>query len=104
MKTEAGTKRSDLLKEEKTLKSCLRRALRTFVQAAAGYASVNIVYAVSSSAQNFNALKSALTGVVISAAAAGFSAIMNLPCLTGKSEKSGGDGGEESADNSKEGK
>lgn len=100
MKTEAGTKRSDLLKEEKTLKSCLRRALRTFVQAAAGYASVNIVYAVSSSAQNFNALKSALTGVVISAAAAGFSAIMNLPCLTGKSEKSG----EESTDNSKEGK
>lgn len=69
------------------------------MQAAAGYASVNIVYAVSSSAQNFNALKSALTGVVISAAA-GFSAIMNLPCLTGKSEKSG----EESADNSKEGK
>ena len=91
------------MKEEKTLKSCLRRALRTFVQAAAGYASVNIVYAVSTSAQNFNALKSALTGVVISAAA-GFSAIMNLPCLTGKSEKSGGDGGEESTDNSKEGK
>ena len=90
------------MKEEKTLKSCLRRALRTFVQA--GYASVNIVYAVSTSAQNFNALKSALTGVVISAAAAGFSAIMNLPCLTGKSEKSGGDGGEESTDNSKEGK
>lgn len=57
---------------EKTLK----RALRTFVQTAVGYAAVNLM-AVDFSASR-EVLKSALVGLGVSAVSAGLAAVMNL--------------------------
>lgn len=68
------------------MKTCLIRAFRTFIQAAVGYASVNIVYAFSSSDGSIDTLKTALTGLVISAVSAGLAAIMNLPNSKAKAQ------------------
>ncbi len=65
------------------MKECIRRALRTFVQAAAGYIAANIVMVVSNAeVGNVDAMKLALTGLVTSAIAAGISAIMNMDFIT----------------------
>lgn len=61
------------------MKEMLKRALRTFLQAALGYVAANIVYIVSSSPDNFDYMKNTVMGLVISAAAAGLSAVMNIP-------------------------
>ena len=57
------------------MKNWIKRAVRTFVQTAVGYISVNIV-AVDWSADR-SVVKTALIGVGISAVAAGLSAVMN---------------------------
>lgn len=60
----------------KCTKETIKKAVRTFVQTALGYAAVNIALI------NFSAekalLKQALTGLAISAVSAGLSAAMNL--------------------------
>ena len=61
------------------MKETIKRAVRTFWQAFAGYVSVNIVVAVSSTGNDTTALKTALTGLVVAAIAAGLAALMNLP-------------------------
>lgn len=63
---------------ERTVKECLIRALRTFVQAAAGYIVANAA-AVTVGAAETDMLKSALVGLGVSAIAAGFAALMNKP-------------------------
>lgn len=68
-------------------RECLRRALRTFVQSALGYIAVDLVSVVQNNTGD--ALASALRGLLVSAAAAGIAAIMNLPSRT--SEKSPAD-------------
>lgn len=52
-------------------KEWLRRAVRTFIQTAAGYISVNIV-------TTDMTVKSAVLGLAVSAVSAGVAAIMNL--------------------------
>ena len=52
-------------------KEWLRRAIRTFIQTAAGYISVNIV-------TTDLTVKSAVLGLAVSAVSAGVAAIMNL--------------------------
>ncbi len=52
-------------------KEWLRRAVRTFIQTAAGYISVNIV-------TTDLTVKSAVLGLAVSAVSAGVAAIMNL--------------------------
>lgn len=61
------------------MKECIRRALRTFIQAAAGYLAANLVIVVSSTdTGDYDALKMALIGLVSSAVAAGIAALMNM--------------------------
>lgn len=68
------------------MKETIRRALRTFIQAAVGYIATNLVCIVSSDAQNFDYIKTALGGLCVSAIAAGLAAIMNMPKNTTKTE------------------
>jgi hypothetical protein len=60
----------------KFTKETLRRAGRTFLQAALSYIMVNVVLIDFSSGKEV--VKSAVVGLVISALAAGFAAAMNL--------------------------
>lgn len=57
-------------------KTTLKRAGRTFIQSALAYITVNVMYI------NFTddkvSVKSAVTGLLISAVSAGISAVMNL--------------------------
>lgn len=62
-----------------TTKEMLRRAFRTFIQAAFSYLSVNLVYVVSGAENDFNLIKDGLLCLQISATAAGLAAVMNLP-------------------------
>ena len=59
----------------KFTKETLKRALRTFAQAAAGYIAANLILI---DFTDLNLAKSALTGLAVSAIAAGLAAIMNL--------------------------
>lgn len=56
------------------MKTWMKRALRTFIQTAAGY----IVVAIPAVDFQGEAVKGALIGVGVSAVAAGISAVMNL--------------------------
>ena len=58
----------------------LKRAARTFVQAAAGYLSANLVVVFASGeVLNGDYIKTAVAGLLMSAVAAGLAAIMNMP-------------------------
>ena len=57
-------------------KETLRRAARTFVQAAISYVAVNL--AVVNFGESKEVIKSAVVGLAVSALAAGVSAVMNL--------------------------
>lgn len=52
-------------------KTCVKRAVRTFIQTAVGYVAVNI-------AATDLSVKSAVLGLAVSAVAAGIAAVMNL--------------------------
>ncbi len=58
------------------MKNWIKRAVRTFVQTAVGYITVNIV-AVDWSADR-SVIKTAVVGVGVSAIAAGMAAVMNF--------------------------
>lgn len=60
----------------KITKKCLERALRTFIQSAIAYLAINIALVDFSDTKS--SLKAALTGIGVSAVAAGLSAVMNL--------------------------
>ena len=60
----------------KITKETLRRAGRTFVQAAVSYIAVNIAIIDFNAAEDV--LKSALIGLAVSAMSAGIAAVMNL--------------------------
>ena len=61
------------------MKETLKRAARTFLQAAVGYFAANIALYVGSDVSDLNVLKTVLMGVGVSAVAAGLAAVMNLP-------------------------
>lgn len=58
------------------MKIWLKRAVRTFIQTAAGYISVNL--AVVPFTEDMSVWKSALIGLGISAVSAGMAAVMNI--------------------------
>ena len=61
------------------MKEWLRRALRTFIQAAIGFIATNLViYVAGVDFSNLNAAKTVFIGLVASAVAAGIAAVMNL--------------------------
>jgi Na+-translocating ferredoxin:NAD+ oxidoreductase RnfA subunit len=60
----------------KFTKETLYRALRTFLQAAVGYIVANV--ALINFNDDINLVKSTVTGLVVSALAAGLAALMNL--------------------------
>lgn len=60
------------------MKETLRRAARTFIQAAIGYVVVSVPTVITADME-FNAFKTALFGLGISAVSAGIAAVMNLP-------------------------
>lgn len=57
------------------MKTWMKRAIRTFVQAAVGYIAVALP---AIDFENTSALKTALIGLGVSAVSAGLSAVMNL--------------------------
>ncbi|MCI6360545.1 MAG: hypothetical protein MR773_01625 [Eubacterium coprostanoligenes] len=60
----------------KFTKDTLNRAIRTFLQAALGYFSVNLVYI--SFSEDKATLKNTIIGFVIAGVSAGIAAVMNL--------------------------
>lgn len=72
------------------MKETLRRAARTFLQAAVGYLATNFVYVISSETADIDYFKQALLGVCVSAVAAGLAAVMNLPKATNQQENTQG--------------
>lgn len=62
--------------KKKVTKETIRRALRTFLQAVAGYVAVNI--AIVDFTASGEVIKSAVVGVLIAGVSAGLSAVMNL--------------------------
>lgn len=65
-------------------KICLKRALRTFIQAFLGYVVVHL--ALIDFTDGKEAVKSALIGLAVSSIAAGLSAVMNLKGDGGSNE------------------
>lgn len=60
----------------KFTKETLNRMIRTFIQTAVSYIAIHIVTVDFSESKNL--LRAALTGIAVSVAAAGLSAVMNL--------------------------
>lgn len=60
-------------------KKCLKKALRTFIQTAVGYAVTNVSLCFTGAdLANGDYLKDALIGLAVSAISAGIAAVMNL--------------------------
>ena len=58
---------------------CIKRALRTFAEAAAAYLAAHLVYAVSTGGEDIHVLRTALMGLAVSSVAAGIAAVLNMP-------------------------
>lgn len=61
------------------MKETLKRAARTFLQAAVGYIAANFAMYTGSDFSDLDVLKTVLLGIGVSAVAAGLAAVMNLP-------------------------
>ncbi len=59
------------------MKEPVKRALRTFLEAALGYASANMALALGG--ENINVSKAAVLALISSAVAAGIAAVLNMP-------------------------
>ena len=53
---------------------CIKRALRTFIEAAAAYLAAHIVLAVSTGGEDLSVMRTALMGLAVSSVAAGLAA------------------------------
>lgn len=60
-------------------KETIRRAARTFFQAAVGYIAANLVMMVTGAGNDSEALKSTLITLITAAVACGLAAVMNMP-------------------------
>lgn len=84
------------------MKELLLRALRTFIQAAAGYVTANCVVYLSGGEMSGGAFKNALYALVCAAVASGLCAVMNMRCVKkcdATSDASGDEGAAVPADN-----
>ena len=62
------------------MKETIRRTMRTFFQAAAGYIVAHIAYMITlDNVENFDYIKHVAVCIAVSAIAAGIAALMNLP-------------------------
>ena len=61
------------------MKETIRRALRTFVQAAAGYVAAHAAVTMTGAGERSESLRGALLMLITAAVACGISAAMNLP-------------------------
>lgn len=71
----------------KITENCIKRSVRTFIQAAVAYLAVNIT--VVNFSDEKSAIKSALLGLAVSTVAAGLSAVMNLEKKEGDKNDNG---------------
>ena len=76
------------------MKETLRRAVRTFFQAAAGYIAANLALAASGIANGSETLKSAVVTFAAAAFASGLAAVMNLPAKGSRAPGETDDGSE----------
>jgi len=72
------------------MKETLRRALRTFVQAAVGYVVAHAAITAGGVADGSESLKSAIITLVAASVACGLAAVMNLPKKTQTDDTEGG--------------
>lgn len=85
---------------------CIKRALRTFIEAAAAYLAAHIVLAVSTGGEDLSVMRTALMGLAVSSVAAGLAAVLNMPKKAAEAEDaaaggaavSGGTAGDGTAD------
>ena len=66
------------------MKETLKRASRTFFQAAAGYIVANLSYVLAKGTDDYNVLANSLLCLAVSGIAAGLAALMNLPQKAGE--------------------
>ena len=66
------------------MKETLRRAVRTFFQAAAGYVAAHLAVGAAGFAKGDETLRGAVIMLAASAVACGLAAVMNLPQSAGK--------------------
>ena len=65
---------------------CIKRALRTFIEAAAAYLAAHIVLAVSTGGEDLSVMRTALMGLAVSSVAAGLAAVLNMPKKAAEAE------------------
>lgn len=74
---------------------CIKRALRTFAEAAAAYLAAHIVLAVSTGGEDLSVMRTALMGLAVSSVAAGLAAVLNMPKKAAEGDNAASDGGAE---------
>lgn len=72
---------------------CIKRALRTFIEAAAAYLAAHIVLAVSTGGEDLSVMRTALMGLAVSSVAAGLAAVLNMPKKAAEAEDAAAGGG-----------
>ena len=72
---------------------CIKRALRTFIEAAAAYLAAHIVRAVSTGGEDLSVMRTALMGLAVSSVAAGLAAVLNMPKKAAEAEDAAAGGG-----------
>ena len=72
---------------------CIKRALRTFIEAAAAYLAAHIVLAVSTGGEDLSVMRTALMGLAVSSVAAGLAAVLNMPKKAAEAKDAAADGG-----------
>ena len=73
---------------------CIKRALRTFAEAAAAYLAAHIVLAVSTGGEDLSVMRTALMGLAVSSVAAGLAAVLNMPKKAAEVEDAAASGGD----------
>ena len=71
---------------------CIKRALRTFIEAAAAYLAAHIVLAVSTGGEDLSVMRTALMGLAVSSVAAGLAAVLNMPKKAAETENTAAGG------------
>ena len=72
---------------------CIKRALRTFIEAAAAYLAAHIVLAVSTGGEDLSVMRTALMGLAVSSVAAGLAAVLNMPKKAAEAKDAAAGGG-----------
>ena len=71
---------------------CIKRALRTFIEAAAAYLAAHIVLAVSTGGEYLSVRRTALMWLAVSSVAAGLAVVLNMPKKAAEAENAASGG------------